>query len=165
MKIREATRSDAEWILHHRLGIFRESGASEGVLDETNAMTKCYLTLDWTEDFRYFLAEKRGGVVGGCGLSIFRIPPFSGQRTGLMAYLFNMYVEPQERRKGVGSALLKRMIDVCRNEGIHLVMLHAPEIGRSLYRSFGFKKSKGLMHLPVKEERSVTENRFSHDCF
>ncbi|MHA1959429.1 MAG: N-acetyltransferase family protein [Candidatus Thorarchaeota archaeon] len=165
MKIREATRADAEWVLHHRLGLFRESGASEDVLDETNAMTKYYLSLDWTEDFRYFLAENRRGVVGGCGLSIFRIPPFSGQRTGLMAYLFNMYVEPQERRMGVGSALLKHMIDVCRNEGIHLVVLHASEIGRSLFGSFGFRKSKSLMHLPVKEESAITERRSRHDCF
>lgn len=153
MIIREATRADSEWIFHHRHEMFAEGRVSEEVLDETDDMTRGYLTGDWTEDFRYFLAEIDGNIIGGCGLSIFRIPPFSGQRTGLMAYLFNMYVEPQERRKGVGNALLNHVVGLCIKEGVGLVLLHASELGRYLYSTYGFATSKSLMQLQICDKR------------
>ncbi len=149
MIIREATRKDAEWILHHYRGMFFASSVSEKVLDETEQMTKCYLTTDWTKDFRYFLVEVNREIIGGCGLCTFRIPPLLDQKIGLMAYLFNMYIEPQERRKGIGRALLNHIVSVCVREEIGLVILHTSEIGRYLYSKYGFTSSENLMHLRV----------------
>ncbi|UCE08964.1 MAG: GNAT family N-acetyltransferase [Candidatus Thorarchaeota archaeon] len=156
MNIRDAARTDAEWILHHRLGLFRDSGASEEVIDETDALTKRYLTMNWTDDFRYFLAERDGDVIGGCGLSVFRIPPLTRQRTGLMAYIFNMYVEPKDRRNGVGRELLNHVVGVCMSERVGVAILHASEVSRRLYTSCGFTTSESLMHLPIRNGGRTT---------
>jgi GNAT superfamily N-acetyltransferase len=154
MTIREATRKDAEWILHHRRNMFRESGVSDETLDETEKMTKRYLTTDWTEDFRYFLIEENSDIIGGCGLSIFKIPPFSGNKTGLMSYIFNMYIEPSERGRGLGRALMNHVIGVCLKEGIGLAILHASELGRNLYGTSGFVASENLMHRVIREGKT-----------
>jgi len=147
MKIREATASDSKWILHHRIGMFRDMGESDEFIEETSELTKQYLKDNWTRDYRYFLVEENDLVIGGCGLSLFRIPPMAHQRTGIYAYLSNMYVESEHQKKGHGRALLQYVLDFCKREGIGLILLHASENGKPLYETEGFNTPKGLMHL------------------
>ena len=147
MKIREATESDSKWILHHRINMFREMGENDEFLEETTELTKQYLQGGWIKDYRYFLVEENDSVVGGCGLSLFRVPPMAHQKTGTFAYLSNMYIESELQRKGYGRFLLKFVVDFCKREGIGLLLLHASENGKLLYESEGFNTPKGLMHL------------------
>ena len=147
MKIREATESDSEWILHHRIGMFRDMDDSDEFIEETTELTMQYLKVGWTNDYRYFLIEEDDSVVGGCGLSLFRIPPMAHQKTGIYAYLSNMYIESEHQKKGYGRFLLKHVIDLCKREGIGLLLLHASKNGRSLYESEGFNTPEALMHL------------------
>ena len=146
MKIREATRADGKWILHHRIGMFTDMGLDQDYVQESAKLTEEYLKDDWTEGYRYFLVEENDEVIGGCGISSFRIPPQVSQRTGLYAYLSNMFVEHKYRRKGVGRELLRYVTNVCRTEGIGLLFLHASDDGLPLYELDGFVSSKRLMH-------------------
>jgi GNAT superfamily N-acetyltransferase len=151
MKIREATHADSKWILHHRIGMFKDMGEPEDFILETTELTEQYLKDDWTQDYRYFLVEENDTIVGGCGLSTFRIPPLAHQKTGVYAYLSNMYIEPEHRRKGLGKALTKHVVDICKRDGIGLLLLHASKGGYPLYESQGFNTPKGLMHLIVQK--------------
>jgi len=141
-----ATTSDSEWILHHRIEMFRDMGESEDSLIETTKLTEEYLESDWTKDYLYFLVEDGSKVIGGCGISPFRIPPQLSQPTGTYAYLSNMFIEPDFRGKGVGRDLLDYVIDFCKKEHIGLLFLHASNKGLPLYRSKGFVSSEHLMH-------------------
>ncbi len=147
MKIRKATRADGKWILHHRIGMFTDMKSPPDYIQETAELTKQYLKGDWTQGYRYFLVEENGEVIAGCGISQFRIPPQVSQITGVYAYLSNMFVEHEHRRKGVGKALLNHVIEVCRTDGIGLLFLHASDDGMPLYESEGFSSSKRLMAL------------------
>ncbi|MGY5852473.1 MAG: GNAT family N-acetyltransferase [Candidatus Thorarchaeota archaeon] len=149
MIISEASKTDREWILSHRLGLFRESGSSEAYLEETEEVTKSFLNDDWTDHFKYYLAEENNTVIGGYALSVFTILPFTGQPKGRMAYLWNMYVEPEYRRKGVGRSLLKHAFGVCKREQIRHMSLHTSKMGRVLYESEGFKSSEHLLQLMI----------------
>ncbi|MFX1367677.1 MAG: GNAT family N-acetyltransferase [Promethearchaeota archaeon] len=147
MRIREAEATDSEWVLHHRIGMFRDMGESEEFLSETEKLTRRFLEGDWAHDYRYFLVEEGQAVIGGCGLSTFMVPPGAHQRTGLFGYLSNMYIEPEFRRKGIGRALMKHVVEFCLENGIGLLLLHASDEGRYLYESEGFSTPKSLMHL------------------
>jgi GNAT superfamily N-acetyltransferase len=154
MIVREATKDDSKWILRHRLGMFKDMGESEDFVEETRLLTEGYLKKDWTKHYRYFLIEDDGQVIGGCGLSTFRIPPMAHQKSGLYSYLSNMFVEPEHRGKGVGRKLLIHVIDYCRAEDIGIILLHASNLGYPLYTSEGFNSPDWLLHLLVKRHRS-----------
>jgi GNAT superfamily N-acetyltransferase len=145
MIIREATRSDSKWILHHRIAMFKDMGEPADELSETTKLTEQYLEDDWTKDYLYFLVEDDSKVIGGCGISTFRIPPQLSQPSGVYAYLSNMFIEPDYRRKGVGRMLVNFVIDFCHKERIGLLFLHASDKGHPLYKSMGFVSSERLM--------------------
>jgi GNAT superfamily N-acetyltransferase len=105
--------------------------------------------------YRYFLVEENGAIIGGCGLSTFRIPPMAHQKTGIYAYISNMYVEPEYRGKGIGRSLLRKVIETCKKDGIGLILLHASNFGHNLYESMGFESPKGLMHLITGKHSSI----------
>jgi GNAT superfamily N-acetyltransferase len=60
-----------------------------------------------------------------------------------------MFVEHDQRGKGVGKTLLRYVIEVCKDEGIGLLILYASDVGLSLYESVGFRSSKKLIHFIV----------------
>ncbi|MFX1270704.1 MAG: GNAT family N-acetyltransferase [Promethearchaeota archaeon] len=147
MIIREATEADAKWVLRHRIGMFMAMGEDEEFIHETKELTKEYLQGDWKGDYRYFLVEKNDEVIGGCGLSTFSLPPMAHQKSGVYTYLSNMFVEPEHQGKGIGRVLLRHVIQVCKEEGIGLVILHASSHGAHLFRSEGFIDPRHLLHL------------------
>ena len=127
--------------------MFEAMGESEDFLRETRRLTEQYISTDWTKDYRYFLIEEDGNVVGGCGLSTFQIPPQAPQKTGVYGYLSNMFIEQKYRRHGFGRAIIRHIIQVCKTEGIGLLFLHASKEGHFLYDSEGFQNNPGLMQL------------------
>jgi GNAT superfamily N-acetyltransferase len=130
--------------------MFTDMGESPDYVQESARLTKEYLKEDWTKGYRYFLVEEDSEVIGGCGISPFRIPPQVSQKSGVYAYLSNMFLEHEHRRKGIGKALLKHVIEVCKSEGIGLLFLHASDDGLPLYELDGFTSSKRLMHRRIE---------------
>ncbi|MFW9863311.1 MAG: GNAT family N-acetyltransferase [Candidatus Thorarchaeota archaeon] len=147
MKIREATEADAKLVLRHRIGMFKAMGENEEFIQETTELAKEYLQGDWTVSYRYFFVEEDDEVIGGCGLSTFGLPPMAHQKSGVYTYLSNMFVEPNHQGKGIGRALLRHVIQVCKEEGIGLIILHASTHGFQLFRSEGFTNPGHLLHL------------------
>lgn len=149
MIIRKASREDSRWILHHRVEMFKDMGESEVSLSETTRLTERYLESDWTKEYLYFLVEEGDKVIGGCGISTFRLPPKSSQPKGIYAYMSNMYIEPEFRRKGIGRLLVDYLTDFCKQNKIGLLLLHASEKGFLLYKTLGFTSPENLMELPT----------------
>lgn len=54
-----------------------------------------------------------------------------------------MYTKPEWHRKGIGSALLDKLIEEIKKKGIRSVVLHATPIGRPLYEKYGFRENTG----------------------
>jgi GNAT superfamily N-acetyltransferase len=158
MIIREAKRDESNWILHHHAEMNRSMGVEEERIKKSLEVSNPFFKQDWTQDFHYYLFEKDESIIGGCGLSVFRIIPFASNPTGLMAYLFNMFVEPAYRRQGVGSALMRHIYGICKKEGIHYIGLHASPMGQYLYESEGFFVSTSFMQLlPLEENKDTSD--------
>ncbi len=59
-----------------------------------------------------------------------------------MGHVLNIAVDPQFRRRGVGTALMKKLMEYFRGRGVSLVRLEARESNRSahkFYLSLGFE--------------------------
>jgi ribosomal protein S18 acetylase RimI-like enzyme len=52
--------------------------------------------------------------------------------------VLNVYVAPAWRRRGVGEALMRAVLDALAARGIRRIVLHASDNGRPLYERLGF---------------------------
>jgi len=76
--------------------------------------------------------------IGAGGMVIDQHPPGPQNLTGQIAYIMNVVVDPRFQRQGIARALMKQMLAWAEVRGIHLISLHASEMGRPLYHSMGF---------------------------
>ncbi|MBW2992997.1 GNAT family N-acetyltransferase [Candidatus Woesearchaeota archaeon] len=88
----------------------------------------------------FFMALDRGKAVGFIGGEIEKAHPF--WRFKRVGYLFNLYVIPSYRRKGMGKELTKAILDWFKKRKIKWIKLHVyannPR-AHSLYKKLGFK--------------------------
>lgn len=83
---------------------------------------------------RLFLVVERGGELIGCG---------AAKHCGGWAEIKRMYLKPEARGAGVAAALLERLLDWAREQGLRLARLetgHASDGALRLYRRAGFRE-------------------------
>lgn len=61
-----------------------------------------------------------------------------------------MYVEPGYRCKGIGTAILTRIVERAREREYKIIMLNASEMGKQLYKRLGFTEIKNGMILDLR---------------
>lgn len=69
--------------------------------------------------------------------------PSPGKLKTAKTYICSMSTEPEWRRRGFGSAILQRLIEVSDSRGAHVVELRATDEGRPLYEAAGFDAGAG----------------------
>lgn len=105
-------------------------------------LEKICFSAPWSEDFileefksgmKFFVAVENGRVLGYIGISCILDE----------GYIANIAVYPNERKKGVGTALLERVFSLARDEGLSFVTLEvrvSNSAAISLYKKLGFNK-------------------------
>jgi GNAT superfamily N-acetyltransferase len=93
------------------------------------------------------IAETAGVIVATGGMIYHRIPPSVKNPTGLSAYIMNVYVMPEFRRRGLATKLLKMLAARAKKAGCISVQLHFWKGRRALYAKAGY--------LPVKTEMKL----------
>ncbi|MGO9275453.1 MAG: GNAT family N-acetyltransferase [Terriglobia bacterium] len=139
--IREAAAADLEVILHHRRAMFHEMGHTDTAgLEAMLAAARAYYAQGLRDgSYRGWLALDGGGrVIGGGGIGLIPWPPHPQYPHPQRATIFNVYTEPEARRRGVARCLMQVMIEWCREQQFPWVHLHASEYGRPLYEAMGF---------------------------
>lgn len=61
------------------------------------------------------------------------------------AYITSLYLQPEMRGRGVGSSLLARSLDACREAGVDAIILWPTPESRTLYARHGFAVRDDLM--------------------
>jgi predicted GNAT family N-acyltransferase len=98
------------------------------------------------DDATHVVAVADGRVLGTCRLVF----------TGGAALLGRLVVERAERRRGVGSALVRAAADLARVAGARRMSLHAQLAARGLYASAGFAErgepfvQQGIDHVAME---------------
>jgi GNAT superfamily N-acetyltransferase len=98
-------------------------------------------------EFVAFYALADGRPVAGSGLVFRHCPPSPKCRSGIGAYIMNMYAAPAWRGKGIATALLKELFNVARKAQCNSVRLHALPKAQNVYAKMGFKAVEGEMEL------------------
>ena len=109
------------------------------------ALTKYFRKVYMSKQFVSWLAVNKGVVIGTSGLCFYSLPPSHKNPTGEVAYIINMFVEPEYRRKGIATVLFKKIVEEAKARGYKKIVLHATSDGRPLYTKFGFEAKNDEM--------------------
>jgi len=132
MQIRPMTKEDCEQVA-------AIEAASFSVPWSLNAFTE---TVE-KENFRYFVAEEEGEILGYCGF-LFVLDE---------AEIPNVCVKSSARKRGVGRQMMSVLMDEAKKLGMAVLYLEVRESNmpaRSLYLSLGF------------EENGIRKNFYEH---
>lgn len=152
--LREAAPIDIPVLVNHRRRMFEDMDALRGKrhsaagLDAMDALYTEQVRAHLTEGrLRAWVIECEGRVVASGAILYSEWLPRPNDMTRRLAYLHSVYTEPEHRRRGLARRIVLAAMDACRIEGLHRLVLHASDEGRSLYESLGF--------LPTNEMRLV----------
>lgn len=149
MEIKRTTAEDIGTLMEIRLEMLRVVNGMEagepfgGELVERSR--EYFLNGDQTTVF-----AMDGGQVAGCAtMSYITVMPTFCHPTGRRAHLMNVYTRARFRRRGVGQAMVRFLIDEAKSRGVTEISLDATEMGRPLYSSLGFKSNGEGMNLCI----------------
>jgi len=92
-----------------------------------------------------WLAFDGDKIVGTSGMSFAEKPPYFTCPTGRLGILSSMYTDPDYRRMGIASELLKRVVQEAKNYGCGTIYITASDAGVKLYEANGFKRNGNFM--------------------
>jgi GNAT superfamily N-acetyltransferase len=150
-RVRPATLDDLAALVHHRIAMFTDMGSA---VDEPmlRAAFERWLR-DWmpTGGYRAWIAEGDAArIAGGGGATIIPWPPGPQYPGDKLAFVYNVYVEPADRRRGVARLIMDAIHDWCRANGVASIALNASRDGRPLYESMGYSVAPSpMMFFPV----------------
>jgi len=143
--LRRATPDDAPLITSHRHQMF-----ADGDFATADRYAEMDLNFEpWVRqrilDGRYvglFLHEdpdqKRSAVLAACGIFFQDFPPHWMDPAPIRAYLLNFYTVPEARGRGLATQLLHHAVEVCKQNKVSVLTLHASKFGKPIYEKFGF---------------------------
>lgn len=120
MQIRPMTKEDCEQV-----------AAIESVSFSVPWSLNAFLDTVERENYRYFVAEEAGVILGYCGFTYVLDE----------AEIPNVCVKAEARKKGVGKNMMTAMIDAAKQLGVVVLYLEVRESNtpaRRLYESLGF---------------------------
>jgi GNAT superfamily N-acetyltransferase len=86
------------------------------------------------------VARDAGRLVGAMWMRTIDRVPVPGRHAGPIGYLTNVYVEPDRRGGGLGTAMLRRVTAWCRDEGYSDVIVWPTVRSRPFYGRAGFDR-------------------------
>jgi GNAT superfamily N-acetyltransferase len=152
-RIRRATEQDADIIAWHRARMFQDMGELSGdgfELLRTKALARLR---EWLQSGDYVgwlasCANKPESVIAGAGIQLQSIQPrpLGGSKLGegRQGIIINVFTEPEWRRQGIATLLMKEIINWARCEHLDRLVLHASEEGRAIYERLGFVASNEM---------------------
>lgn len=136
--IRAASAADIPTIVLHRGRMFREMGTACDYEAMAAACTRWYAEALPTGTYRGWMAEIDGRVIGGGGMIVVPWSPGPTRLNPRMAWVYNVFVDPEHRGSGVARQLMDAMHAWCRDQGIERLALNATEAGARVYRGLGY---------------------------
>lgn len=139
--IRPATFDDVPVIVTHRRRMFEDMGSRDEailkqVCEEFDLWVRVRLAQGLFKNWVAHTEDQR--IVASASLWLMDWPPSVVGRSEYRGSLFNVYTEPEFRRRGLAKQLTQTALDWCWENDIDTVVLHASDQGRNVYESVGF---------------------------
>lgn len=155
MNFRKANLNDIDELVRLRIEFMKENlvNANE-LLEFDNEAIKSKLVEYFKQnildgEFVAWLAMYNDEIIGTSGLCFYELPPTLKNVSGKVAYIMNMYTVKKYRSQGVATELFYRIVDEAKMLGYKKIVLHATELGKPLYKKYGFKETNGEMSLSI----------------
>ena len=102
------------------------------------------------QDSHYAFVARLGGptMVGMAWVALVARVPRPGATTRLCADIQSVFVLPEQRGEGIGSALVERASAHATQLGAHRVTVHSGRRAVPLYERLGFESSRRLLQRP-----------------
>jgi ribosomal protein S18 acetylase RimI-like enzyme len=148
LETRPATAADAALIACHRRAMFAAMrGYDDSALDAVQRSSEPW-TARMISEGKYlgwiFFNDQK--PIASAGLMIMDWPPHPLDPEGeSRAYILNVFVEPDYRRRGLARELLRLCLAEARRRNLRVVSLHASSEGRPLYESLGFRGTNEML--------------------
>lgn len=91
------------------------------------------------------IATYNGCDIAGGAVCISDEMPSPDNPSGRCAYLMNIYVRLQFRRRGIARRIVEWLTDYARSRGIGKIYLETTEMAEPLYKTVGFTPMEGMM--------------------
>ncbi|WP_446666712.1 N-acetyltransferase family protein [Flexivirga sp. B27] len=152
MKIREATDADIEGLARllwlDTVGKIPDSGPAAAFTSELTA---------WWAAHRHthhaFIAEDGEQIVGMAWVAVVPRIPRPGDTNRLAADIQTVYVEPQHRGCGLGSALVDAAARCAERAGAIRVTVNSGHRAVPMYQRLGFASTRQLLHRSARTDR------------
>jgi GNAT superfamily N-acetyltransferase len=144
--VRDATLADADALVRHRIAMFTDMGLAFD-REAVDLPFRAWLAEQMPAGtYRAWVVEdETGGVVAGGGATIIPWPPGPRYPGNRLAFVYNVYVEPAHRRRGLAKRVMEAIHAFCRAHRITSIALNASDDGRPLYESLGYQVTTSPM--------------------
>lgn len=150
MEVCRARRKDIATLVAMRLALLEEVGNVRGKTDRKDlksAIRRYFQRELPTGRYVGFIARAEGQAVACGGLAFYARAPHQGNASGKEAYLQGMYTAVDWRGKGVGGAMLGKILAFAKTRRVGRVWLHSEPGAVSLYLRAGFRANPWYMEL------------------
>ncbi|MFZ0745580.1 MAG: GNAT family N-acetyltransferase [Terracidiphilus sp.] len=154
LETREAAAADAKLITAHRRAMFADArDAEQPVLDAMSQRFEPWVTRMLNRAiYAGWVTCDGERAVASAGLMFLDWAPHPLDPVGeYRAYLLNVWVEPEYRRRGLARALVELCLAEARRRNVRVVALHASDAGRPVYEEMGFKATNEMFYVERSE--------------
>ena len=96
------------------------------------------------EYLAWFALGPDSSIAAGLGLWLMDWPPHMVGAGQIRGNIINVYTVPAYRRQGMARASMETVIEWCRANQIHVVILHSSDQRRQIYQSLGFQPTNEM---------------------
>jgi len=140
---RKATDKDINMLVDYRIKFLKEimKSSPDLEIELRSSLAEYFLKSIRKREFVAWIAMYNQQPIAFSGMVIQTIPGHFTFITGKQGYILNMYTIPEARKKGVGSALVKRLLIEARKANLSKLCLHTTKDGINIYKKAGFKET------------------------
>ncbi len=154
MNYRMATDDDLMQLAELRWDFRMEGGDELPVVSKPEFVEACtsFLKRGLENGYHvYWLAEEGGEIISHIFIHKIDMVPRPCKIHDQFGYITNNYTKPEDRSRGVGSELMKRVIDWAKDEDLELLIVYPSERAVSFYKRAGFYMENDVMELRLRE--------------
>jgi GNAT superfamily N-acetyltransferase len=144
--IRKSTEKDYKYIMK-----LREDFAKElGVKDKTSIRFVSIAMIQYLKsntNYSLFVAEFRNKIIGNGLINYYKIPPSTANISGIVGYISNVYVIKKYRGLGIGTEIMKKILEDATKQGTGKIELLASKQGMEIYKKLGFRIDTELTYM------------------
>ena len=96
-----------------------------------------------------WIVEDNEEIIATGAIVFYEFPPTYTNKSGKKAYLTNMYTKESYRGQGIATKLLTKLVAEAKTAGIIKIWLGASNLGRPVYKKFGFKEADEWLELDI----------------